>query len=42
VASSDGPFPEAQAASGKLVRFAQALSTALRDIRWGRTLQLVQ
>ncbi len=42
VAASDGPFPEAEASSGKLGRFAQAVTNVLREIRWNRTMRLVK
>jgi signal peptidase I len=37
-----GPFPRAEAASDKLTRFAEAFTSVVREIRWGRTMHLVQ
>jgi signal peptidase I len=37
-----GPFPRAEAASDKLARFAEAFTTVVREIRWSRTMHLVQ
>jgi signal peptidase I len=37
-----GPFPRAEAASDKLARFAEAVTSVVREVRWSRTLHLVQ
>jgi signal peptidase I len=42
VGSTQGPFPQAEAATEKLAQFAEAVTKVVREIRWRRTLQLVQ
>jgi len=41
-ASRSGPFLRAEASTDKLARFAQAFTSAVREIRWERTLRLVR
>jgi signal peptidase I len=40
--SDHGLFPQAEAASDKLSRFAEAFTSAVREVRWGRTLHVVR
>lgn len=42
VGTPPGFFPRAEASSDKLARFAEAVTSAVRGIRWERTLKLVR